>query len=875
MIDVSFRSSALAWLPRCLRCVSFGGTSPSWRAIARALVAALIVIMIQGCAASPKNAQLTTPADVALDPASLQLVGRLSRVWGTQPQRVDGVSLVVGLSGTGSDPPSSAEREALLNEMQTREVDKPNSVLASSSTALVRVRALIPPGARKGDHFDLYVEVPRETDTTSIEGGWLMASRMREYAVVNNRVGEGHLLAIGQGDVLTDALLESGEDEVRKLRGRVLGGGVVTKTRGFGLVIRDEFTSVKTSSRIGDAINKRFNVYHRGSKQGVANPKRDNYIELLVHPRYVENEVRYIRVIQNIAVRESPRMRSARLGELRLAMADPSAAALAALQLEAIGEDGIPTLRDALDSTDMEIRFYAAEALAYQDVPDAVDVLDAAIRREPAFRWRALTALGAMDDVASHESLIDLLHVDSAETRYGAFRILRRRTPDDPMIEGSVVNDNFSLHKVSTLGPPLIHVSRIQRPEIVFFGTDHELARPVVLFAGSEIVVRDNQADGVTVSRLSAGDEDASVDCSRQVIDIVRGIAELDGTYADVVQALTEARRTGSLKSRLEFSAIPKTGRTYRRGTTESDLLETDLLNDELQEENRRDEQLPPMRRTPESIAPIDLAANDTIDRNDVSPEAADIPTNGKIDADIEIASDLEIDADLVIRPDAPTVATDENRIPGDDRASQRRSTRAPEHTSSGRSSAATNASNSVPSGRIPQRTVPPRAPQRSVLPQSVQSSTTLSPGTFSSTVPGTSLSRTALPQMTLPQMTLPSTTPPQTAIQRSVPPAVLPPNVAVASPDALPSTTPQPAVAVPAASSAVAVDSLSPLPSPFAISQQIAQDLNRAPKQEPPRVPKRLGASTIPQDEVAPLPPDLGPVMNFTDLIDPTTLPD
>jgi flagellar basal body P-ring protein FlgI len=112
--------------------------------LAKAAVVLLLVVAMQGCAASPKNAPLTAPADIAVDPSSLQLVGQLSGVWGTKPQRVDGVSLVVGLPGTGSDPPPTAERDVLLSEMQTREVDKPNSVLASSSTALVRVRALIP-----------------------------------------------------------------------------------------------------------------------------------------------------------------------------------------------------------------------------------------------------------------------------------------------------------------------------------------------------------------------------------------------------------------------------------------------------------------------------------------------------------------------------------------------------------------------------------------------------------------------------------------------------------------------------------------------------------------------------------------------------------
>ena len=275
---------------------------------------------------------------------------------------------------------------------------------------IVMVRGQIPPGARQGDRFDLVVETPPRSDTTSLHGGWLMLARLHEYAYLNQRLAKGHILALGQGDILTEALLEGGESEVMQTRGRLLGGGVVKKARGLGLGIRDEFTSVRTSTRIGEAINRRFHVYDRGTKRGVANPKRDNYIELLVHPRYRENIVRYVRVIQNIAVRESPSDQTARIHQLRSRLLEPPTAGLAALQLEAIGDDAMPVLTEAIAVADPEIRFYAAEALAYLDAEPAADVLAEIVRTQPAFRWRALTALGAMESAAAHEQLIQLLH---------------------------------------------------------------------------------------------------------------------------------------------------------------------------------------------------------------------------------------------------------------------------------------------------------------------------------------------------------------------------------------------------------------------------------------------------------------------------------
>ena len=463
-----------------------------------------------------------------------------------------------------------------MSEMQAREVDKPNSVLASSSTALVRVQGAIPPAAQKGDRFDVLVSVPNRSETTDLKNGWLMASRLREYAYVNGRLAEGHVLALGQGDLLTEAVLENNADQRSRVRGYVLGGGVVTKSRGMGLMVRDDFTSVKTSARIGEAINRRFSIYTSGSKRGVANPKRDNFVELMVHPAYRGNIIRYLRVVQNIAVRETKTALAARFDELRQQMQSPSTAKLAAIQLEAIGDDAIPLLAVAARSENTEIAFCAAEALAYLDDAQGVAILGDIIRKQPAFRFRGLAALEAMEDIEAQEQLIDLLNGNSAETRYGAFRALRRAAPHDPLVRGEAMNDNFHLHVVSSVGTPLVHVSRLEQPEIVLFGNDHPLDGKLVAFAGEQIVVRGEPTGNLIVSRLSTNDHDEEVEVNRQLDDVIRGIVDLGGNYSDVVQALNELKRAGTLQSRLEFSAIPTTGRVYHRDSDSSSALPTD-----------------------------------------------------------------------------------------------------------------------------------------------------------------------------------------------------------------------------------------------------------------------------------------------------------
>ena len=46
---------------------------------------------------------------------------------------------------------------------------------------------------------------------------------------------------------------------------------------------------------------------------------------------------------------------------------NPSISATTALQLEALGQDGIPALKLGLNHGDKEVVFYSAEALAYLD----------------------------------------------------------------------------------------------------------------------------------------------------------------------------------------------------------------------------------------------------------------------------------------------------------------------------------------------------------------------------------------------------------------------------------------------------------------------------------------------------------------------------
>lgn len=495
----------------------------------------------------------------------LNLIRDFVSPWNTNYLKVEGVALVTGLNGTGSDPAPSPYRTMLIDEMQTHEVKTPNKVLASADTAMVIVRGYLPPGVQKGDRFDVQVRVPPQSETKSLRGGWLMRSRLREMAVLNNAVRTGRVDALAQGQVLISSVFE-GDAEVDRTRGHVLSGGVALMSRPLGLSVRSDKHSVRTSSMIGAAINSRFHTYDQGVKKGVATPKRDSFIELQVHPRYKHNIERYIRVIQSIALRESPADRVQRVELLEKKLLEPTTCLTAALQLEAIGKEAIPVLRRAITSEDPEVRFYAAEALAYMDESDAAATLAAAARDEPAFRWHAIAGLAVMEGASAYDELVGLFDSSSAETRYAAFRALRMKNHSDPLVRGEILGEKFSYHLIHSSGPPMIHFSRSRRAELVVFGHDQRMQPPAFLYAGKNIMLKGVGGDRIKVTRFSADGDDQVETCSTLLDDVIRTIVKLDGDYGDVLQALQDAKGKNYLDARLVVDALPRPGRVYRRG---------------------------------------------------------------------------------------------------------------------------------------------------------------------------------------------------------------------------------------------------------------------------------------------------------------------
>jgi flagellar basal body P-ring protein FlgI len=503
-----------------------------------------------------------------------QFVGDYIRVSGLHAITIEGVGLVSGLNGTGGDSAPSRYRTMLVNDMQKNGVKNPNSILQSSNYALVLVRAALPPVARKGDTFDIEVVLPENTSATSLEGGYLLPTRLAEQAFLPGKgVTKGHEYAIAKGPVLlslqevASASASAGQRRAKILGGGVfLGDGINRRDRNLTIYLLNDFRDVRNTKRVAERIGQRFHHYDHGVKQPMATAFTDQKVELIVHPRYRSNYLRYVEVIRRIAFKETAVEERLRMEKLKSSLLVPTQASDTALQLEAIGTASIPILKEGLKSPSAEVRFYSADALAYLGDDSGAKELGEAAKNEPAFRVFALAALADLNEAVSHTVLRELMSSNSAELRYGAFRSLWTMDKQDPFLRGERINEQFNLHVLATEGEPLVHLTRHRVPEIVLFGADHELQTPVALTAGRHIVVSAPQgSDVITVSRFEPNQPDQQKATSRRLADVIRTIGELGASYPDAAQLVTQAERQGNLASRVEIDALPQAGRTYYR----------------------------------------------------------------------------------------------------------------------------------------------------------------------------------------------------------------------------------------------------------------------------------------------------------------------
>jgi len=506
-----------------------------------------------------------------------ETVGELAKVPPLTEIKVEGVGLVVGLDNTGSNPSPTGWRTKLKERMQKAGLENSEKWLASPTTSLVIVRGKVPAGITTEDVFDVEVELDPASTTTSLAGGQLIMTELFrvEYGSKGEILPQGQLMGRVSGSVMTGSTAKP--EDLKS--GQILGGGRSKDDLPYILIVNEKRKSARTAKLVEDVVNSRFSRSKGVEQQGMAVAKTDQFLQLRIPRNYHHNQYRYFQVVENLPVVQSPELQAARIDKWGKLLLDPKTAGQAALRLECLGRNAIPVLKAALGNPHPQVRFFAAEALAYLGDDSGVDALSDAAKNRPEFRTYALAALAAMDQLASNIRLRELMSSADPTVRYGAFNALRivdkydpflgqvRVRHDEPEQEAQGADalamqiaaprrkkprlaDPFDLYVVDSEGPPLVHIAKTRRCEIVIFGKGQMLQTPAVLGVGSIQINAVDGDDRAQVSRIgveSVDGPDQKVVTSLELAQIIREAANVGATYPEILAILQAAERQKNL----------------------------------------------------------------------------------------------------------------------------------------------------------------------------------------------------------------------------------------------------------------------------------------------------------------------------------------
>lgn len=204
-------------------------------------------------------AVLVTPVGFATSEVRLK---DLVEFRGVRSNQLQGLGLVVGLSGTGDSKSSLATNRAVTNLLNRLGATVKNNEVTIGNVAAVIVTAELPPFARVGDKID--IRLSSIGDSQSLEGGTLLLTPLSAadgqiYVVAQGSISQGYAMAGAQGGGNTKSsapktvAMSNGATVEREFQQSFVHNGSVE------LSLRNaDFT---TASRVAKVINERFSEF--------------------------------------------------------------------------------------------------------------------------------------------------------------------------------------------------------------------------------------------------------------------------------------------------------------------------------------------------------------------------------------------------------------------------------------------------------------------------------------------------------------------------------------------------------------------------------------------------------------------------------------
>jgi len=499
--------------------MNHGMTFRSWRIplLAGALAAAVALAACESDArrAVPVTADVQTRMTAGMHPALRGTIGEFAALVDAAPIRVEGWGIVGGLPNTGSGDMDPRVRELLLNRLLTIGVGmystgtqniNPEDILASQQIAVVEVRGIIPPLARKGSTFDLYINAIPGSGTTSLANGLLWPGDLKQIGLTFEG-NDTRTIATGRGPVFIPGPLEAVASQAaggkpvetaRALRsGRVIAGGVCAEDREARLQL---YSSDWMRTRM---IERAINAHFPG-RDKAATADNESIIQLHIPAEFRDNPMDFVDQVRHLYLAtDAPGFIETRARTILEALQEPGAPHRdLGLALQGLGRSILPEfIQPNYTSANQELRFWCARAGAcLQDVQGLATLQE--IVRDPGnpFRRQALIAMieasRGRDTERATQALYDMIRSYNTDDRilaYHALLAIRSHA-----VSTYNVGLKFMMDVIPADSPPLIYVLEAESPRIAFIGRDITLPPGATFISNDKLlsVIVDDPADG-------------------------------------------------------------------------------------------------------------------------------------------------------------------------------------------------------------------------------------------------------------------------------------------------------------------------------------------------------------------------------------------
>lgn len=518
----------------------------------------LICFFIAGCAGTVERERRELAPEIELGTT----IGSLAEVFSPDLIAVEGYGLVGGLRATGSgECPTQIRaylRQYILTQLPKRQ--DVEQLINSRDTAVVVLNGLMPTAVSKNQYFDVGVAALPNTQTTSLEGGWLYGAELK----TGRRFGMTmKALATAEGPVFIDRI-DAGKRD--KTTGYILAGGMVLDEYKISLALRQP--DYRIASLIRNKLNERFG-------EGIAKAVSPSKVDLKVPAKYRRQKQRFISITKAMYLSETPEITKERISTFvrKLAVSQDKQASETAL--EAIGKESLGKLPALLNLSNEQVRLRAARCMLNLGSDAGLDTLrQIALDKNSSYRAEALqaiTAAASRNDAAAISR--KLLRDDDFDIRLAAYEQLWKL--DDITVAQKLVGRNFYLEQITQTEHKSIFVSRSGQPRVVLFGAPLRCRKNI--FVQSD--------DGSIIINAPAGQEYVSLirkhptrpyvppiqlKSSFELGDIIRTLCEeplkkrdggqigLGVSYAEVIALLKQMSDKGALRAEFRAGPLPE-----------------------------------------------------------------------------------------------------------------------------------------------------------------------------------------------------------------------------------------------------------------------------------------------------------------------------